>query len=194
MRAAACRLHGIFTPHDVALSMLTNQALEQLHVAATKRAAHSSEQYHHADHSCAACCLEKQPAGTQPIAVPWRSDAATATWMDGPDVHTSESTFTAVERHCLRVFGWDKVRCDESKVVRSAHATRPSDACVRTRQGYPLRSLTGGSYTVILLAVRPCQPGHVFTRLLRLVIRYTYSHTRDIEIRIYVYVRKRKIG
>ena len=54
MRAAACRLHGIFTPHAAARSMLTNHALEQLRADATKPAAHSSEQHHHADHYCAA--------------------------------------------------------------------------------------------------------------------------------------------
>ena len=88
MRAAACRLHGIFTRYAVARSMLANHALELLRVNPTKEAAHSSEQHHHTDHSCAARRWEKQPAGAQQLAVPWRRDVAMTTWMDGPDVHT----------------------------------------------------------------------------------------------------------
>jgi hypothetical protein len=84
---AACRLHGIFTPH-AATEHAHNPCSGAAARRATKRAAHSSEQHHHADHSCAASRWDKQPAGAQQPGEPWRRDAAMATWMDGPDVHT----------------------------------------------------------------------------------------------------------
>ena len=118
-------------------------------VDATKGAAHSSEQHHHADHSCAARRWEKQPAGAQQLGVPWQHDAATATWMDGPDVHTSKYTFTAAICQRLRVFVPDQV---QSHVCKRARARQTTPQSVRHRSGrsrYVLIPLTGGSYSCL---------------------------------------------
>ena len=144
MRDAACRLHGIFTPHAAARNMLTTHALEQLRVDATKGAAHSSEQHHHADHSCAARRWEKQPAGAQQLGVPWQHDAATATGWTVP-TFTPQNTrsqlpFTNAfeflcRTKCNLMFANVRVRGSRRPVAVRAASLRPEQVCPNITYG-----------------------------------------------------------
>ena len=110
-RLAAPRIHQVGCPSKAderattAMSMLqrSTAAAQQARTAAPLR--RRTDHSHHADQPCAAGAWENSLAAPRQLAAPHRCAAAAwRPWLDGADVHSTESTFTAAILQRLRVF------------------------------------------------------------------------------------------
>ena len=110
-RLAASRIQQVGCPSKAdkrattAMSMLqrSTAAAQQARTAAPLR--RWTDHSHHADQPCAAGAWENSLAAPRQLAAPRRCAAAAwRPWLDGADVHSTESTFTAAILQRLRVF------------------------------------------------------------------------------------------
>ena len=114
-RLAAPRIQQVGCPSKAdkrattAMSMLQRStaaapcAAQQARTAALLR--RRTDHSHHADQPCAAGAWKTSLAAPRQLAAPRRRAAAAwRPWLDGADVHSTESTFTAAILQRLRVF------------------------------------------------------------------------------------------
>ena len=110
-RLAASRIQQVGCPSKAdkrattAMSMLqrSTAAAQQARTAAPLR--RWTDHSHHADQPCAAGAWENSLAAPRQLAAPRRCAAAAwRPWLDGADVHSAESTFTAAILQRVRVF------------------------------------------------------------------------------------------
>ena len=107
-RLAAPRIHQVGCLDEratTAMSMLqrSTAAAQQARTAAPLR--RRTDHSHHADQPCAAGAWKTSLAAPRQLAAPRRRAAAAwRPWLDGADVHSTESTFTAAILQRLRVF------------------------------------------------------------------------------------------
>ena len=146
-RLAAPRIHQVGCPSTdderatTALSMLQRSAAAAQQGRSAAPLRRRTERSHHADQPCAAGRWEQPLEAARQLAAPRRCAAAAwRPWLDGADVHSAESTFTAAILQRVRVFGRAKEHRVVFEVAHAPASTAESQLCAIASNSNPLQT------------------------------------------------------